>query len=251
MPGRSRGQGHLLQPQDRRRAGCFPPGGQDRRRRHRERDMPGHARQIAQQRRHQRRVIRLRHERHQKHRPQRQRGGHRPPAGALDLPGQLHLRRYLADRVMLPGHLIQLLLQYPQPGMIRRVPAGLHAPVAAHHRSRDDDRLAEHHQVPGRGSGRRRRPSARSGPPRGAPAAPGRPGQPPGSRPASRRADPAATPPRQRHHWPAAAKQDMKAQGAPGDKKGVSTSSSTGSPSRNHVTRAQRMACRAPPAPRL
>ena len=146
VPGR--GQGHFLQPQDRRRAGCSPPGGQDRRRRHRERDMPGHARQVAQQRRHQRRVIRLRHERHQKHRPQRQRGGHAPPGGALDLSGQLYPRRHLADRVMLPGHLIQLLLQDPQPGVIRRVPAGLHVPVAADHRGRDDDRLAEHHQVP-------------------------------------------------------------------------------------------------------
>ena len=45
--------------------------------------------------------------------------------------------------------LIELLLDDPEPGVISRVPAGLHPPVATHHRGRDRDRLAEHHHVPG------------------------------------------------------------------------------------------------------
>ena len=191
-------------------------------------------------------VAGLRHQRHQQHRPQRRRHRHRPPRGALDLPPRHHLRRHLADRAGLPGHLIQLLLDDPEPGVISGMPAGLHPPVAADHRRRDRHRLA------GTPPGRPVRifplppPSARSGPP---PAAAGAAGD---RRSAARTATIPA-PASSGGHPPGTAAAlagngtaGYKDTRDSGDQKGVSTSSLTGSPSRKPATTGKTLpACRA------
>jgi hypothetical protein len=94
-------------------------------------------------------VISLRHQARQQRRAQRRRHRHRPPGGALDFPPRDHLRRDLADHAGLPGHGIQLLLDHPEPGMVRGTASCLDPPVAAHHRRRDRHRLEEHHHLAG------------------------------------------------------------------------------------------------------
>ena len=228
-----RGQHHVPQPQQRLRAGRVPPGGQHRVRRHGERHVPGQQRQVAEQRGQDLPVAGLRHQRHQQHRPQRRRHRHRPPRRALDLPPRHRLRRHLVDHAGLPGHLIQLLLDDPEPGMVSGMPAGLHPPVAAHHRRRDRHRLAEHHQVPGADPPR---PAAVS-----AVRSPSRSGRRSGDRRSAtrpRRSPPPPAPPATRRTAAVAA------DGTAGykdtrdsrDQKGVSTSSLTGSPSRKPAT---------------
>jgi GAF domain-containing protein len=119
--------------------------GEHRLGRHGERHVPGHQRQVAEQSGEDLAIARLRHQGHQHHSPQRRRHRHRPARRPLDLPLWPRLRRHLVDRARLPGHLIELLLDDAEPGVISRVTAGLHLPVPADHRRRDRRRLAEHH----------------------------------------------------------------------------------------------------------
>ena len=175
---------------------------------------------------------------HQQHRPQRRRHRHRPPRAALDLPPRHHLRRHLVDRAGLPGHLIQLLLDDPEPGVISRVPAGLHPPVAAHHRRARPRPACRTPPCPRCGSAPRRPPSARSGPPPAAAGAAETAGQQPAPRRSPHPPDPAATRPGRQRHWRQTARHGTKTRGAPGTRTASATSSLTGSPSRKHVTRA-------------
>ena len=124
----------------------------------------------------------------------------------------------------------------PEPGVISRVPRGLHPPVPAHHRQRHRHRLAEHHQVPAADLLPPPPPSAPSGP--SFPPAIPQPGpqvrRPDRDHPA-RHLSPSATHPPRPLDWQATAPQDTKTRGTPGSE-GVSTSSPTRSPTRtrNH-----------------
>jgi hypothetical protein len=158
------GQDLVPQPQQRLRAGRVPPRDEHRVRRHAGRRVPGQQRQVPEQRGQDLPVAGLRHQARQQHRPHRRRHRHRPPRRALHLPARHRLRRDQVDDAGLPGHLVQLLPDDPEPGVVSGVPAGLHPPVAADHRRRDRDRLQEDHQVPGADRPPPRPPSARSGP---------------------------------------------------------------------------------------
>jgi hypothetical protein len=111
--------------------------------------VPRHERQVAEQDAEDLGVPRAGQQRHQQDGAQHRRHRHRPPRGALDLPPRPHARRDLPDHIRLPCHLIELLLDDPQPHVIRRVPAGLHPAIPADQRRGDRDGLAEHHHLPG------------------------------------------------------------------------------------------------------
>ena len=141
-----RGQHHVLQPQT--GSGRVPPGGQHRVRGHRERHVPGQQRQVPEQ------------------------GDRISPSPAAGISVISSTARSAAAIVIARR---ALPLTFPRgvtcaatwpivpdcpvisssccsmipAGVISRVPAGLHPPVATHHRGRDRDRLAEHHHVPG------------------------------------------------------------------------------------------------------
>ena len=141
------GQHHVPQFLQRRRAERLPPGRGDRRGGYPEMPLPGHQRQVAEQGVHHRRVIRLGHQRHQQGEPDRQRRSHRPPRLPDHLADQLRRTGDLVDDTSGPGQRVQPVLGQAEPGVISRMPGGLHPPVAAHHRPGHCHRLAEHHRI--------------------------------------------------------------------------------------------------------
>ena len=159
--------------------GC-PPGAQHLRGGHPERPLPGDERQVTEDRGQHPGIVRVRHQRHQDRRADRRRGRHRPPGLAFHLPFQSRLRGDLIDHPG-TGQLIELLFEGAQPGVLSRMPAGLHLAVAADHRRRGRGHLHEHQLLPGPESAGCRPPPARCGRP-SPPGRPARPGPPAGSR---------------------------------------------------------------------
>ena len=156
------GQHQCLQPGQRRGTQGRPPGAQHLGGGHLERPLPGHQHQVTEDRGQHPGVVRVRHQRHQDRRADRRRGRHRPPGLAFHLPAQRRLRGDLIDHPG-TGQLIELLFQGAQPGVIGRMPAGLHLAVAADHRGRGRDHLQEYQLLPGadpRGAGHHQRRAA-------------------------------------------------------------------------------------------
>ena len=143
------GQDQVPQPFQRRRAERLPPDAGRRRGGHLAGPLPGHQHQVAEQDRHDLCVIGVWDQRHQESEPDRQRGAHRPPGRPLHPAAQHDGPGDLVNHARYPAQLIQPLLGHAQPGVISRVPGGLHPPVAAHHRGRHRHRLQPDHQVPG------------------------------------------------------------------------------------------------------
>ena len=191
------GQHHVPQFLQRCRAERLPPGRGDRRGGYPERPLPGHQRQVAEQGVHHRRVIRLGHQRHQQGEPDRQRRSHRPPRLPVHLADQLRRTGDLVDDTSGPGQRVQPVLGQAEPGVISRMPGGLHPPVAAHHRPGHRHRLAEHHRISAADLPARPSP-ARSGRPCPAPPRPAKPGQPPAPLPSRPRPAPPGRPGPQR-----------------------------------------------------
>ena len=127
----------------------LPPGAGHRRGRQRVRPLPRHRGQVSHQGRHHLGVVRVRrHQRHQQGEPDRQRRRHRPPRRALDLAPQRDARRDLPDHIRPSGQGIDPLLGHAEPGVLSRVPGGLHPPVPADQRRRHRHRLEEDHRIP-------------------------------------------------------------------------------------------------------
>jgi len=167
------GQHPVLQLSQQLRPDRLPPRADHGRGRQPVRPLPRHGSQVPQQGLRHIGVIGVRHQRHQQGVPDRQRRRHRPPRLSFHLAVQPEAAGDLPDHAGLPGQGIQPVLGHAQPRVTGRVAGRLHPPVAAYHGRRDDHRLEEHHQVPGRDLRRARGDQRRAA----ISARPGRPGQ--------------------------------------------------------------------------